>query len=60
MKKQTTINLLKMNKEQTDYLTTVVSETIATDFVPLKLFTAADLWNIQRRGKTIMNRRHLS
>ena len=60
MKKQTEINFLKINKEQTDFLTTVVSETIATDFVRLKTFTAADLWNIQRRGKTIINRRHLS
>ncbi len=60
MKKQTEINFVKISEEQTNNLTTVVSETIATDFVPFKTFTTADLWNIQRRGKTIMNRRHLT
>lgn len=60
MKKQTEINFSKISKEETNKLTTVVSETIATDFVFFKTFTTADLWNIQRRSNTIRNRRHLA
>ena len=53
MKKQTEINFVKMSKEQTNELTTTVIETIATDFVAVKSFTIVDLWNIQRRSKTL-------
>ena len=60
MKKQTEINFVKISEEQTNKLNTVISETIATDFVPFKTFTTADLWNIQRRSKTMINRRHLA
>ena len=57
MKKQIEINFSKISKEQTNDLTTVVKETIATDFVPVKSFTIVDLWNIQRRSKTATGRR---
>ena len=60
MKKNTEINFSKISKEQTNTLTTVVSESIAMGFVPFKTFTTADLWNIQRRSKTITNRRHIA
>jgi hypothetical protein len=55
MKKQTNpFNLL--SKEQMEKLTTVISETL----VKPKTFSTADLWNIQRRSRTMMNRRHFA
>ncbi len=60
MKKQTEINFAKISKEQTNKITTVVRESIAMDFVPFKTFTTADLWNIQRKSKTMRSRRHLA
>lgn len=59
MKKQTEINFSKLSKEQTNDLTTVVNETIATDLIPVKSFTIVDLWNIQRKSKTMTKRKHL-
>lgn len=55
MKKQSEINFTQISKEHTNELTTVVKETL----VPVKFLTAADLWNIQRRSKPMMYRRHL-
>lgn len=60
MKKQTDFTFVKMSKEQSNELTTIVNETIATDFVTAKSFTVADLWNIQRRSKTRINSRYLA
>lgn len=60
MKKQTEINFLKISKEQINTLTTVVSESIAMDYVPFKTFTTIDLWNIRRKSNSISNRRHLA
>lgn len=57
MNKQTEINFSKISKEQTNDLTTVINETIAMDFVPVKSFTIIDLWNIQRRSKTTRDSR---
>ena len=57
MKKQTTNQFLQMNKEQTKKLTTVVKETLALGLDKAKIFSSADLWNIQRRSRTIMNSR---
>lgn len=59
MKKQTNLNFAKMSKEQLDHLTTTVKEIAATDFVPAKSFTVVDLWNIQRKSKTMTNRKQL-
>jgi hypothetical protein len=60
MKKQTTLNFATISKEQSTELTSIVTETIAMDFVPAKSFTVIDLWNIQRHGKTTMNSRKLA
>jgi len=57
MKKQTTNQFSPITKEQTEKLTTVVNETLALDIHPTKIFSTADLWNIQRRGRTMMSRR---
>jgi hypothetical protein len=57
MKKQTTNQFSPISKEQTEKLTTVVKETIALGLSQVKTFTTADLWNIQRRSRTIMSRR---
>ncbi len=59
MKKQSNLNFAKMSKEQLHELTTTVKEIVATDFAPAKSFTVVDLWNIQRRNKTITNRKQL-
>lgn len=57
MKKQSTNQFLPISKEQTEKLTTVVSETLALGISPVKTFSTADLWNIQRRSRTMMSRR---
>jgi hypothetical protein len=57
MKKQTTNQFSPISKEQTEKLTTVVKETIALGLSQVKPFTTVDLWNIQRRSRTIMSRR---
>ena len=57
MKKQTEINFSKISKEQTNDLTTIVNETIATHFIPIKSFTIVDLWNIRRMSKTTIHSR---
>lgn len=57
MKKQTTNQFSPISKEQTEKLTTVVKETIALGLSHVKTFSTADLWNIQRRSRTIMSRR---
>ena len=57
MKKRTTNQFLQMSKEQTEKLTTVVKETLALGLSKSKWFSSADLWNIQRRSRTMMNRR---
>ena len=60
MKKQTTNQFLQMNKEQTKKLTTIVKETLAIGLSKAKIFSSADLWNIQRRSRTIMNSRNFA
>jgi DNA-directed RNA polymerase alpha subunit len=57
MKKQTTNQFSSLSKEQTEQLTTVVKETIALGHHNNRIFSAAELWNIQRRSRTIMSRR---
>lgn len=59
MKKQTEINFSKISKEQTKKLTTLEGESLVTNYVPFKTFTLAELWNIHRRSKPMVNRRHL-
>jgi len=54
-------SFVKMEKESWDQLVTEVKETIA--FVGVKpatkIFTAADLWSIQRQAKARLQRRFL-
>ena len=62
MKKQS-INLFEtISSEQRAQLTSVVSETLAMDYpvASNKIFTAAELWNIQRQGKSRIQRRTFS
>ena len=50
-------NLFKaISQTETEKLTTIVSETVATVENHVKPFTAADLWNIQRQKKTLVRR----
>lgn len=57
MTKQADFNFAKINKEQSNELTTMVKETLGTGFVSAKSFTSVDLWNIRRQGKTTINSR---
>ncbi len=57
MKKQTTNQFSPISKEQTEKLTTVVKETIALGLKQVRTFSTADLWNIQRRSRTLLSRR---
>lgn len=58
MKKETENTFLQISKEQTEMLTTIVNETLAAGFIQPKTFSTVDLWNIQRRSRTIMPRRN--
>jgi hypothetical protein len=60
MKKQSNNLFETISIEQSTSLKSVVNETIATGLNQAnnKAFTAADLWNIQRKGKTCIQRRH--
>jgi hypothetical protein len=57
MKKQSNTLFIEISKEQVENLTTIVKETIAAGYnqAQTKLFTAADLWNIQRQKKDLAN-----
>jgi hypothetical protein len=46
-----------LTKEETAKLTNVVDETLALGMGQHKPFTAADLWNIQRRRRSFVQRR---
>jgi hypothetical protein len=46
-----------LTKEETAKLTSVVDETLALGMGQHKPFTAADLWNIQRRRRSFVQRR---
>jgi hypothetical protein len=51
-------NLLNtLSKEETSKLTTVIEETLALGMGQHKPFTAAELWNIQRRRRSFVQRR---
>ena len=60
MKKQASASFVKMSTQHLENLTTLVNETLATGIVPptAKTFTVADLWNIQRQGKSRIPRRN--
>jgi hypothetical protein len=62
MKKQSTNLFETINCEQSTSLKSLVNETIATGLKQAnsKAFTAADLWNIQRQGKSSIQRRRFA
>jgi hypothetical protein len=59
MRRQLTSLLSQLRTEQLEILTTLVKETLAIEYsLPKsKTFTSADLWNIQRQGKSRIQRR---
>jgi hypothetical protein len=59
MKKNSENSMNPLNLKEVKVLTQVVKETLASAFAKPKIFSAADLWDIQRRGrgKTMMQRR---
>lgn len=59
MKKQSTNLFAAIAKSTLAGLTNEVKETLAEGFSqqPKKVFTAADLWNIQRQRKSMLQRR---
>jgi hypothetical protein len=61
MKKQSNTLFTKVNKVELGGLTSEVKETIAFGILAPshKIFTAAELWNIQRQGKARVQRRYL-
>lgn len=62
MKKQSTNLFTQICAVQVENLASVVKETLATGFSQptSKIFTAADLWNIQRMGIRRVSRRTLA
>ncbi|MEO6730192.1 MAG: hypothetical protein ABIN01_03160 [Ferruginibacter sp.] len=61
MKKQSISLFTSLSEADITNITTPVKETIALGFVAPrpKIFTAAELWNIQRLGKARVQRRFL-
>ena len=59
MKKQSNSLFATISSQMVDNLTTVVKETLATGFntAKPKVFTTADLWHIQRQGRSRTQRR---
>lgn len=62
MKKQLNLPYSQMTKAEFEDLTFIVAETIAGGFhsSETRVFTTAELWNIQRRGKTRIQRRKIA
>ena len=58
MKKQATTPFASLNNKQLETLSTQVKETIA--YEKARIFSAVDLWNIQRRGRTMVSRRNFT
>jgi hypothetical protein len=59
MNTQSFIPTIALNQERMAQLTFIVNETLAFDHQPVKvkLFTAAQLWDIQKRRNTATTRR---
>ncbi|MEO6720231.1 MAG: hypothetical protein ABIN67_07680 [Ferruginibacter sp.] len=60
MKKQSETLFAQISDQQVNSLTTIVKETLATSIskVARNAFSAADLWNIQRQKKSMLQRRY--
>jgi hypothetical protein len=61
MKKQSNTLFSTLSLEERVNLTTTVNEILAAGFTPPRqpFFTAAELWNIQRRRRSMVHRRFL-
>ena len=62
MKKNSATLFATLGENEVNQLTRVVKETLATDFQPATAkinFTAAQLWDIQRRKKSMVQRRFI-
>ena len=62
MKKNSATLFVQLGENEVNKLAHVVKETIATDFQPATgkiSFTAAQLWDIQRRKKSMVQRRFI-
>jgi len=59
MKKQSMNFITSMSETSLQNLVKIVDETLAFDAIPAKkkTFTAAELWNIQRRRRSFVQRR---
>lgn len=59
MRRQSISLFTRLTKEELSSITTIVKETVAADYkiTSEKIFSAADLWNIQRRKRTFVQRR---
>lgn len=60
MKKQSNNTFAPISMEREAILTNVVNETLAIEFAQPKVFSEADLWNIQRQRRSIPVRRHFA
>ncbi|CAN5822979.1 hypothetical protein BH11BAC3_BH11BAC3_03880 [soil metagenome] len=60
MKKQSTTLFTQISKEVVNNLTTIVSESLVKNYLPerSKVFSSADLWNIQRQKRALVQRRY--
>jgi len=60
MKRQSNSLFTPLGKEELNALTTTVNEVVAFDFKNAgnKIFSAADLWNIQRQRRSFVQRRN--
>jgi hypothetical protein len=62
MKKNSATLFARLGENEVNKLTHVVKETLAPDFQPVTAkigFTAAQLWDIQRRKKSMVQRRFI-
>ena len=62
MKKQSFNSFMPVSKTEMSLLTTSIKETLATNFdtTQRKIFSAADLWNIQRNKRRNLGRRFIA
>ncbi len=60
MKRQSSSLFTPLGKEELNALATTVNEVVAFDFKnpSSKIFSAADLWNIQRQRRSFVQRRN--
>jgi hypothetical protein len=61
MKRQSNTLFSSLSFDERSNLTSTIEETLAEGFTPprKKIFTEAQLWNIQRQGRQVAQRRFL-